>query len=135
MCGCKAKVTFMNDNSSGTSVGIAFIHWRYGGAGPLDTVSEVGEQPNTICRDLGVVANPKGILPFKTYISMKKMLGVKDIKDDEDTVGVYDSSPAKLVYLDVGYQPYTALVDTTVFCRVKLTFYCQFFGQTELLQS
>lgn len=135
VCGVKFKCYLINDNSSGSTCGIFFIHWRYGGAGVLDTIAEVGTQPNTKCMDIGNVNSSKGIRMLSTYISIKKMLGVKDLKDDEDSAGSYAANPNKQVFFDVGYQPYTAAVDTGVFVRVKATYYVQFYSQNEMDES
>lgn len=135
VCGAKVKVYFVNDNTAASTAGAFFIHWRYGGAGPLDTISELGEQPNTIVKDVNSGYSPRGTTMLATYVSMKKMLGVRDIRDDDDSAGPYNGNPAKIVYFDAGYQPYQAAVNSNVFLRVKITFYCQFYSQNEMLQS
>jgi len=70
-----------------------------------------------------------------TYVSIKKMIGCKDIKDDPDTAGPYNADLLRFVFFDVGYQPYQAAITTNVFVRIKITFYAQFFSQNEMLQS
>lgn len=135
VCGAKVKAYFINDNTGTATVGLFFIHWRYGGAGTLDTISDVGTQPNTRQTDVGVANSNKGIRMLQTYISMKKMMGLKDIKDDDNTSASYLTNPYKQVYLDVGYVPYSSGVSTDIFLRVKITFYCQFFSQNEIDES
>lgn len=135
VCGAKIKCHFVNDNTATSTAGAFFIHWRYGGAGTLDSISELGEQPNTKMLDVNSGNGPYGNRTLSTYISIKRMLGVKDIKDDEDSAGSYTANPAKVVYFDVGYQPYQAAVTTNIFVRIKISFYCQFFAQNELTQS
>lgn len=135
VCGAKIKAYLVNDNSSGTTSGAFFIHWRYGLAGTLDSISELGEQPNTIVTDIGVTNSSKGIKCLSKYVSMKKMMGIKDLKDDDNTAGAYNADPAKIVRCDIGWQPYNSAVTSDVFVRVKITYYAQFFSQNEMLQS
>lgn len=135
VCGAKIKCYFINDNTTASTAGIFYIHWRYGGASVLDSVTELGTQPNTICKDVANANSPKGIQMLQTYVSMKKMMGIKDLKDDDNTAGAYNANPAKVVFLDVGYVPYASGVTTTVFVRCKITYYVQFSRQNEMLES
>lgn len=134
VCGAKFKAFFININTGPTTAGQFFTHWRYGGAGQLDSAAELGTQPNTITKDVNSGYSPRGTTSMRAYVSMKKMMGIKDLKDDDDTAGAYNANPAKVVLLDIGYVPYEATT-TDLWFRVKITYYVQFTRQNEMIES
>lgn len=133
--GAKVRVSFLNDNTSGGTIGMVGMHWRDAANSAPGSIYDLQEMPNSKTRLFGTLGANQGIVTLKKYISMKQILAVKDMRDDEDSAAQYNADPAALVRLDCLYQPYGSLVTTTVFMQVNITFYCQFFEQNIPAQS
>lgn len=126
--GCRVSATFINTAATDDQAQV-FLHWRDANGQQIADIIDMGEVPNMAQRTIGPANSAKGIVKLKKYISMKSMLGVKDIKDDENTLGSDAGQPADLVKLDLGAQPY-ALANAQYYVVLKLKFYCQFTNQT-----
>lgn len=133
--GAKVTVSWMNDNTSGTSLGLVAMSWRNANNSAPGSLADILELPNTKYRDIGVVNANNGKAILKKYIPIAPLLGIKDLRDEDGTAALYNANPADQAILDLFYQPYALGVSTTIFFRISITYYCQFFEQNVNSQS
>lgn len=105
-----------------------FIHWRTGQASTIVDIVDMGEAPNTLSCSMAGGNSPSGARKLTKYIKMAPMLGVKDLRDDEASIGDVNNSPTSLVLMDVGFSP-MQLVNATMLATIQITFYVQFMDQ------
>jgi len=131
--GCKVDATFINTAGTIGEQGQVFLHARTANSAALVDIIDLGESPNVRQKPLGS-SNGGGITSLSMYVSMKKMLAVKDLKDSEFSAGDYQANALDTVYVDVGMAPYL-LQNANYTCVLKLTFYVEFFDQNYPQQS
>lgn len=93
----KIDIQWYNDNTSsgaammvGASVGLEL----YTTAGTVAASQLMMQRPNTRIVPGPVMSNGQGVTGMTIYVSHKKLLGVKDMKDADDQIADYNSSPA-----------------------------------------
>lgn len=131
--GCLVDLTFINLDPT-VDQAEAFCHWRLSNDSQLTDILDIGEVYNTKHRTVGSGNSAKGIRRIKKFIKMAPMLGVKDLKDDPNTLGSDTASPSELVQLDIGVQPFE-LVNVTYDVITKLTYFVQFTNQVYITKS
>jgi len=125
----KIKVQFMNTNSSVTSIGYTGVHIRSDDSAVITSDLYVPELPNTSYKMMNVSTGISNFQKVQRTVSMKKILGVKDMKDAENTAAAYNQSPADVVYADVFYYPRDQSSSPTIYCDCMIEFNIQFFDQ------
>lgn len=137
--GCKYKVNFVNTNSSQTSISYVAARVRDADT-PVISSAVAGyetfrETPNCKVKMLFNGTNVACSKWMKGYISMKKVLSVKDLRDDPDTAAAYNANPAEGVFLDLHVRTQDATTTATFQVFVTLIFMCEFFDRNLVAQS
>lgn len=97
-----AKITasFVAAGSASSSPMRVGLLCRNSGSSVASTLEEVRMRPHSVVRTL-TSSNAKGTLTLSRKCSMKRMLGIKDLKDDPDTKATYAASPVQVVNADI----------------------------------
>lgn len=131
----KITVTFMNSNAGVTTVGYIGLHTRLSTAAALTTDTYIPELPNTKYRMINVSTGMSNFLKMSNAISIKRYLGIKDLKDDDLSAALYSASPSKLVVADLFYYPRDRTATSSIQFDVSIVFNVQFFDQNTVANS
>lgn len=101
----KVSVVFMNNNAGTTTIGYVGIHTRTDDSTAITTDAYIPELPNTKYRMINVSTGMSNFLRMRKSVSIKKLLGIRDMKDSEETAAEYNTNPANMVYIDLFYYP------------------------------
>lgn len=121
--------TFFNKTSA-TAAGNALVgvRFRLENQSALTTLDEMLTSRNASYKYIGPSDGNKGIVKIKAYKRMKDILGIKDMKDNDDTKATYNAQPATAgrVYLDVLSCAVDDTTTSSVSCVIKIKQYVQF---------
>jgi len=128
--GFSYKITFINANASGNSIGYVYARIRTGTSDQITSAdyTAIMEIPNTEYKLIGTHDSGQGVRELHGGGSIGKLLGIKDIMDAETLKLTYNALPGsdEAVWLDIGYMP---LVNTEVTITMKvvmeITYYVQ----------
>lgn len=127
--GALIETIFVNPNTSTSTCGMVFQHARDSADNQLAAILDAFEMPNTVAKDFNSGYARAGTLKIKKYYDVGKLMSVTDIKDNENSIGNYNTNPTDLWVVDIGYQPYPSVITTNIFVRVNITYYCEFLNQ------
>lgn len=133
--GAKITCRFVNDNGSAGSIGDVGMTPRLASAGSPDDADAAAERLGSVSTILGVADSGNSVKTLSKNISIKRWLGVKDLKDNSGTLAVYNANPSDLVKCDVWYQPLDGATTTSVYCRVYIDMIVQFTERAEVAGS
>lgn len=125
----KIKVRFMNANAGVTSLGYCGIHIRNEDSSTLTSASYIPEIPHTKYRMLNVSTGMSNFLSVVYPVSIKKYLGVKDLKDAPETGAEYSASPTDMVLADIFYYPRDGTTTASILLDIYIEYVAQFFDQ------
>lgn len=125
--GAKVTVRFVNNGASFAAFEDLVMVPSTAAVAPT-TLEEAKEMGNAVYGFLGGV-NDTPVKYLSTKVSMKNILGVKDMKDDYGTSGIYNGNPDRPVYLHIGAQPLDGTSSTTVYLNVVVDYFVQFFDR------
>lgn len=120
----KIKVQFMNDNSSAGALGYVGTFVRTSDASVPNDVDQWGELPGMKYKLLPNMYSGQPAT-LTRYVNIARQLGVKDIADDEDAEGQYNSNPTDLVQCDIIYKPLDEVTTTSIYAIVDITYVVQ----------
>lgn len=137
--GAKYSVKFINTNSSGTSIGYVACRVRSGSSDAL-TVSDyqaMQELPMTQWKIIQTHDGAGNVQTLSGKIAIAKVLGCKDVLDNEELRLVYNASPATAdsVFLDIMYYPIDGATSATIRAVPEIIFYTQFSEFNKVAQS
>jgi len=137
--GCKYKINFVNTNSSQNSISYVAARVRDGNTGAITSATAgydtFRETPNCRVKMLFNGTSSAASKWITGYIPIKKVLSVKDLRDDPDTAAAYNANPAEAVYLDMHVRTQDAATTATFQVFITLTFMCEFFDRNLVAQS
>jgi len=125
----KISATFMNNNTAVASIGYVGIRLRNSTATALSalTADNICELPNMKYKLLNISTGSSNYKKISMPCRIKTFLGVKDLKDDEESSALYNADPASSVYADIFYVPFNETQTATLQISVQIKYYVQFF--------
>jgi len=73
---------------------------------------------------------------LSSYVRMKDILSVKDIRDNEDLIGHYGTDPATLVYVDISYVDVVgSSTPVSITCLFTISFFIECFNLADVADS
>lgn len=127
--GAKVTATFISQGSSyqtGMFRAALFVRRSDKSSGAVTGWPVLGEIPWATC---GLGLSAYSSLPSCTLtrnVSIKQVLGIKDVRDDNDTIANYNASPTKSVYVDCVYQPLDEASTATITIVATIDFLVEF---------
>lgn len=123
-----AKVTakFIQDNTGVGAICDVGVNIRPSTAAPPITSNEMREQKKNRSKVLSIASGSNNIMTVTNYASIKKILGINDVKDNSQLLAAYSTGPTSLVSADVWMQPVDGASTTSIYARVTIEFICQF---------
>lgn len=131
--GCKATA-YIRNVSSANFIFVS-LSMYVGNASAPSTLREARERSDTIVRQISPLGSGPASVKISMYRSIAKILGVKDLLDDQDAGAEYNANPAALCYATiVAYNPDGA-VASRVGINMQLTYYSMFRRLNDVLDS
>jgi len=123
-----AKVSFMSNASTVSAIGDIAVQAQVVGGQVLTSARELSEAAN--CKH-NLIGSGYSSAAIKTITydlnskSMSRLLGIKDIKDDEDLVANYNANPASGINFIAYWQPIQSSSVSTITMRWTITYYVE----------
>lgn len=124
----RVDVEFYNDNTSGAAATMCGMTCDTNVSSVAATVAGsqlLMQRPNTRIIPVAPLSSGTATSGFTTYVDHKKLLGVKDMKDADDQIGTYNTSPTGAVINAVLWQfpiDTASVTQIEVWYRIHITY-------------
>lgn len=99
------------------------------------SISEARERKDCFVKLLGSAYSAQGIKTLSFKCSPKKILGIKDLKDDENTSASYTADPVSEVDFFIQQQPIDQASSNSVVVEILIEYITQFFHMSDVADS
>lgn len=99
------------------------------------TLAELRARSDYKMKYMGVYSGGKELCRISRKCKNKDLFGIKDMKDDEETASLYNTSPSKLGRWCISYVPFNETSTVAIHCLVKITYYTQLFSRNDVQDS
>jgi len=127
----------MNSNSSVNSIGYIGIRKRNANTTALTSAVgiDIGEIPNMRYKMINVSTGMGNWPVISMRANIASLLGIKDLKDDDDAAALHSANPTDLCYYDVFYMPRDEATTASMLCDIEIHYVVQFFDQNLTIAS
>lgn len=102
---------------------------------PATTIEEMRERGDYRTATLGLSTGGHDLGKMKRYVTNKYLFGCKDLRDDEDTAGDFETSPERLGQWVISVGPMNDSATSFYICNVKIIYYVQIFNRNDVIDS
>lgn len=131
----KITVRAANNSTSGASfqdIGIITIPNTIS---TPDSIEDVINVPGSVHTLISSAYSAGGLKTLTKWASIKKVLGVSDLKDNSGTAADYNANPAQGVRFAIVAQPLDKTTSTQLNCRATIDYYCQLFQRNDSVDA
>lgn len=133
---CKVTVEAFPTGSDSTGMrgflGIGNFGSSQTGASSL---AEMRARGDYVVKPIGYWSGGHDYVKVSKYIDIKRLFGIKDMKDDEDTAAAYNASPVKAGRVCITYIPADETSTRTLQALIRIRYYVQFFQRNDVSNS
>jgi len=127
--GALVTLRFYNQNTTAATIANCAMRGYPSASGGLPagaTADELRELPGTKVGLLTAMYS-KPMCVLKKYYSIKRILGVKDLRDEDDASAVYNANPTNQAYLDFAVYPIDQATTANYVVEVTIKYYAQLY--------
>jgi hypothetical protein len=125
---CHYRVTFVNNNTTSATASLGFVQPYFTNTlSATCTLDKYFDAPNCDTVVVSANTNPNMSQVVEGTIDIARFLGIKDIEDEQDLWGAYNSNPAVNVFLNVGVRAQDDTQVGTIRYIVQLVWEVDFF--------